>query len=401
MKELLEQAKAIQEDLVKHRRQFHMNPEIGLDLPLTVKYVKEKLTEMGYEPKDCGKGGVVAIAGKGEGKVFLLRGDMDALPIKEETGEPFQSENEYMHACGHDMHTAMLLGAAKLLKDNEDKLSGKVKLMFQPGEEILGGAKNMIDNGILENPKVDAGMMIHITRNKELNVGDVLYANMDIISASSDSLKIEVQGKGGHGARPFECIDPLNVIAHIYISLQELLAREIKSSDEVILTVGQIHGGNASNIIPDTAFLEGTIRCFNEETRQFIKKRAEEIALHTAEMFRAKAEVSFPLTCPSVKTDQKLRAEFAEYTKELLSEEQVIDLVKLVGAANAKTTGSEDFGYISNLIPVASANLVVGNGDDGCSYGLHHPKVIFREEPLHIGAAVYANMAIEWLKNNK
>ena len=401
MKGIMEQSKSIQEELVKHRRQLHENAEIHTNLPKTRAYVKEQLISMGYEPIDCGEGGIVAVAGKKEGKVFLIRADMDALPIVEETDEPFKSKTCNMHACGHDMHTSMLLGAAKLLKENEGYLEGKVKLMFQPAEETLYGAKSMIEDGLLENPKVDAGMMIHVAVNDDCEIGDVLVSRPDVISASSDWLRIDIQGKGGHGARPSECIDPLTALSHIHIALQSIHARELSASDEAVLTIGQMHGGNTSNIIPDSAYMEGTIRCFNNDTRNFIKKRIEEMAVDTAKALRAEAKVSFPISCPSVINDKELFEEFFQYNGEILPERTLINMAGKVGYANAKTTGSEDFGFVSELIPTISCNVVVGNAKNGHLYKLHHPKVTFSEEPLYIGAAVYANTAIEWLKNNK
>ena len=224
-------ADGLQEELVEIRRHLHQNPEIGLELPKTVAFVKEKLTEYGYDPQSCGESGITVVAGKKPGKTFLLRGDMDALPIKELTDLSFKSENGYMHACGHDMHTTMLLGAAKILKEFEDELEGQVKLLFQPGEEILSGSKVCIENGVLENPKVDAGMMMHVFPFSTLKVGQIMPTPGGTFMASADWFEINIKGRGGHGSQPETSIDPNNVAVHIYTALQELSARENGSEE--------------------------------------------------------------------------------------------------------------------------------------------------------------------------
>ncbi len=216
---ILDEAKALENVIVQHRRYIHEHAEMHLDLPVTSAYVSEKLTQMGYTPQRLGSSGIVAIAGgKKPGKVFLLRADMDALPIDEENDLPFKSNSGAMHACGHDMHTAMLLGAAKLLKDHEEELEGTVKLMFQPAEETLAGAQMMIENGVLENPKVDAAMMIHVMPAMPMPAGTVVFMDPKGSYAAADWFKVSVTGKGCHGAMPDMGIDPLNVLSHIHLA---------------------------------------------------------------------------------------------------------------------------------------------------------------------------------------
>ncbi|MDK2867621.1 MAG: hypothetical protein PWP38_1936, partial [Clostridiales bacterium] len=225
---LLESARGMQEELVAFRRYLHQNPELSLDLPITVNFVKSKLVEMGYEPQDCGKSGIVAIAGGiRPGKVFLIRGDMDALPVEESADVPFKSTNGNMHACGHDLHTAMLLGAAKLLKEMEADIQGQVKLMFQPAEETLAGAKNMIEAGVLTAPDVDAAMMIHVMTGFPLPAGKVIVSQAGLTAAASDWFEIHVQGKGGHGAMPNNAVDPINAATHIFQAIQTIHSREL------------------------------------------------------------------------------------------------------------------------------------------------------------------------------
>lgn len=398
MKKLLEEAKKLQNILVDNRRYLHENAETHIDLPVTKAYVLEKLKEMGYEPKEICKSGVVAVAGgKKPGKTFLLRADMDALPITEDTDIAFKSKTNNMHACGHDLHTAMLLGAAQLLKNHEDEIDGQVKLMFQPAEETLAGARNMLDAGVLENPKVDAAMMIHVSTGMPIPAGSVFIPNAGIASSASDWFTINVQGKGGHGAMPNDTIDPLNVISHIHVALQAVNARELKPGENAVLTIGQMHGGNTSNVIPDTAFLSGTIRTFSKEAREFIKKRLEEISSGIASTFRATSQVEYPCGCPCLINNKELREQLKQYASELIGEEKIIK----DGKGPDKLLGSEDFAYISEQVPSVMFGLGAGSSLQGFTYPQHHPKAVFDESPLYIGSALYANNAMEWLKNNK
>lgn len=395
MKNLLSEAKELQNSIVINRRFLHENAEVSLDLPLTTDYVIAKLKEMGYTPQEISKSGVVAIAGgKKPGKTMLLRADMDALPIIEEADVSYKSKTNNMHACGHDMHTSMLLGAAELLKKHEDELEGQVKLMFQPAEETLLGAKSMIQAGVLENPKVDAAMMIHVATGMPVPSGTVFVQSAGPVTAASDSFKVTINGKGGHGAMPNFTIDPLNVVSHLHIALQAINSREIAPSDNVALTVGQIHGGNAVNIIPDTAFLAGTIRTYTKENREFIKNRIHDISTGIASTFRATALVEHNYGCPSVINDAKLTEQFITYSNSLLEPYKVVSI-------NEKNSASEDFGFVSEVVPTMMVVLSAGSSEDKYKYPQHHPKALFDETPLFIGAALYANTAIEWLKNNK
>ncbi|MCL1796584.1 MAG: M20 family metallopeptidase, partial [Clostridia bacterium] len=284
---MLEQAMIIREEMVQHRRAIHRNAEIRFDLPLTRAYVLETLTGMGYSPREVG-GGIVAVAGDGSTrKTFLLRADMDALPIREENDLPFRSQTGFMHACGHDLHTAMLLGAARLLKACEHTLKGRVKLMFQPAEEVMGGAIRMIDEGLLADPPVDAAMMIHVLPALPAPAGTAIFSGGHPNYSACDWFEISIQGKGGHGAMPDKTVDPLNVAAHTHIALQAVVAREVGPQTPIVVTVGEMHGGTVSNVIPDTATLRGTIRTFDESARAFAKERVRQIAQGVAETFRA------------------------------------------------------------------------------------------------------------------
>ena len=400
LKNILDEAKNLQEEIVKNRRYLHQNAEFSHNLPVTTKYIVDKLTEMGYEPQVITESAIVALAGgKKEGKTFLIRADIDALPIIEENDLEYKSVTQNMHACGHDTHAAMLLGAAKLLKQHEDEIEGTVKLMFQPAEETLSGAKAMIEAGLLENPKVDAAAMIHIFSGMPVPAGTLLIPEPGYVSSSGDMFHIDVQGKGGHGAMPQDSVDPLNIISHIHLALQEIIAREIPPANTAVITVGQMHGGNAANILPDTAFMEGTIRAFDKDDRELMKKRVVEVSEGVAKTFRAKAIVDYRMECPSVYNDPTLYEQVAEFNKELLGEENVKGFD--VAYPSGKMTGSEDFGYVSEKVPALMMALGGGSPEEGYPYPQHHPKVNFCEDVFYIGAAVYANTAIEWLKQNK
>lgn len=400
MHSILEEAKALQAEIVKDRRYLHQNAELGHELPVTTAYVLKRLREIGYTPQLIADSAIVALAGgKKPGKTFLLRADMDALPIVEENDLEYKSKTSNMHACGHDVHTAMLLGAARILKEHEDEIEGTVKLMFQPAEEQLSGAKTMIDAGVLENPKVDAAAMVHIFSGMPVPAGILIIPEGGYVSSSADMFRIDIKGKGGHGAMPQDSVDPLNVAAHIHTALQEIIARELPPSSTAAITIGQMHGGNAANIIPDTAFIEGTIRAFNNSERNLMKTRVVQIAEGIASTFRAAAKVEYRMECPSVYNDPGLYLQIAGINREFLGEDNVKSFETVI--PGGKMTGSEDFGYVSEKVPSVIMVLSGGSPEQGYPYPQHHPKINFDEKVFHIGAAVYANTALEWLKNNK
>lgn len=399
-KELLEEAESLKQELTQKRRFLHSNPETEFNLRKTIEFVRTELIKMGYEPINCGKAGLIAIAGgKKRGKTFLIRGDMDALPIKEESGLEFASQNGCMHACGHDMHTSMMLGAAKLLKKHEDEINGTIKLMFQPAEEIFEGSNDMIENGVLENPKVDAALMIHVMANSPFQTGSVIVSAPGVSAPAADYFEIKVQGSGCHGSMPNTGVDPINVSAHILLALQEINAREISVTEKAVLTIGTIHAGKAANAIPDTATMGGTIRTYDEETRAFIKNRMTEMSQNIANAFRAKAEVVFGSGCPTLVNDEELSKCAEKYTEELLGKDRAFSVAKLssMGGQSSKSAGSEDFAYISHKVPTIMIALAAGQAENGYSYPQHHPKVKFDEDTLPFGSSVYAYVAMKWL----
>ena len=395
---LYQEALSIQEEIIANRRYLHQIPELGLDLPLTAAYVEEKLKEMGYAPQRIGDCGIVAVAGKQEGKCFLIRGDMDALPVTEDADIDFRSTNGRMHACGHDCHTAMLLGAARLLKAHEDELQGQVKLMFQPAEETMDGARMMIEGGILENPHVDAAMGAHVFTAMPAPVGSVVLTGIKSRMAAVDWFTIHITGKGCHGAMPNSGVDPLNVMCHIHLALQAINARELDPSDNMVLTIGQMHGGETSNVIPNSAMMSGTIRTLKNETRAMIKERMEAIVASVATAFRAQAHVEWGSGCPVLFQDGGLYGQAKGYLKEM-DGLTVLDADELGVAFGGM--GSEDFAYVANVVPSIFLGVPAGEPSKGYIYPQHHPKANFQEDALPGGAAAYAHVAMRWLEANK
>lgn len=394
MENFIKQAKLIKEDLLNYRRTIHSNPEVGDKLPKTKAFVMDKLREFGYEPIEICESGIVAtIEGNKSSKTFLLRADMDALPMKEDTNCDFKSNNGCMHSCGHDMHTAMLLGAAKLLKQNQDQIEGTVKLVFQPDEEGFTGAKKMINAGVLENPKVNAAMAMHVHSGTPSNV--VLYG-LGTSIAGCNRFRIVVKGTGCHGAMPETGIDPINIAAHIYLSLQEITSREIPSTKPTVLTIGKFVGGDAPNIIPKEVIMEGTIRSLDKELGQFIFNRVNDIVKSTAKMFRGEAELIELSSVPPLANDTNLAKELGSYVKDLVGEKGVVEF-------EGGGMGSEDFASYSYEVPSVYFMLGAGTKQENPLYGepMHNNKVVFNEDIMVTGAAMHAYCAIKWLKNNK
>ena len=396
--ELIREAAEMKAEITEKRKYLHAHAETGFALDETLPYVKAELEKMGYMPKICGRAGLVALAGgKRPGKVFLLRADMDALSGREQSGVDFASDNGCMHACGHDMHTAMLLGAAKLLKMHEDEINGTVKLMFQPAEEIFEGSADMIRAGVLEDPRVDAALMIHVMAGMPFEPGTVIVSDPGV----SDYFEIRVKGKGCHGSMPNMGVDPLIAAAHILIAMQEISARELAMNDRAVLTFGTMHAGAAANAIPDEAVMGGSLRTFDEGVRSAVRQRMTDIATDIAKAFRAEAEVTFGSGCPTLKNDGELSADACRYVKELLGEGRTFTVTELKtgnkGGGASGSAGSEDFAYVSQKVPSVMLALAAGQPEKGYSYPQHHPMVRFDNDALDIGSAVYAYTAMRWL----
>lgn len=390
---ILEEAEALADDIVADRRWLHEHPEIGFDLPQTTAYVADRLREIGLEPREIVPGGLVATIGDpSRGRCFMLRADMDALPLREETGLPFASQNGFMHACGHDAHTAMLLGAARILKAHEAELDGCVKLMFQPDEEgtapdEICGNEAMINAGVLEDPHVDAAAAIHLMPF-DFHLGEVATRPGTGFS-SIDDIDIVVHGKGGHGSRPNQLVDPFNIACHIFQGAQNLIARELDPNDQAVITFGAMNGGTAANIVPDDVRMLGTLRTVDEGTRAHLKKRMTAMCEGIADAFGGSAEVQFLRGVPSVHNDPALTRELIGYVEELTG--------RPVTILDKPISGSDDMSVISQAVPTAYFVVGTGTEDEGVRYPVHNARVVFDESVFAEGAAMTATMALRWL----
>lgn len=385
---ILEEAAKLQEELVEWRRALHQIPELGTQLPKTIAFIAGKLDEIGisykvYEDISC----VEAVVGTGE-KCFLLRSDVDGLPVREEADAAFRSTNGNMHGCGHDLHGTILLGAAKLLKMHEQELKGTVKLLFQSGEEVFQGAKAAIKAGVLEEPHVDAAFAMHVIGS--VPTGMLLTGKYAMSAVYG--FKIELKGRGGHGSMPEACIDPINAAVQVYLALQSLIAREVGGTQEAVLTIGHLAAGEVANVIPERAVLEGTLRTFTKEVRDRLITRIGEMANAVAAAYRCECKIEVLSDCPSVCCDDELTAEAEESMKLVMPQAQIMK--------NMHGMGSEDFAEFTQQIPSAYWMIGAGVPDQSKWVGQHNPKILFNEEVLSVGAACYTQVAMDWLKRH-
>ena len=385
MNQFLKRAKELESQLQADRRYLHQHAEAGENLPNTTKYVMERLREIGLNPIEICTSGVTAlIEGAKPGKVLLLRADMDALPMPENNDLPFKTETDAAHNCGHDFHTAMLLCAAQMLYEHRNELCGSVKLMFQPAEETFAGSKKLIAAGILENPKVDAAVGMHVMLDSSkpaLNYG------LGYMTSSCDGFKITVHGNGCHGAMPELGIDPINVGLHIYSAFQNLIARETPSAERAILTFGAFNAGATPNIVPGEAVLMGTLRTYNKELREKLVNRMHEICEYEGKAFGATVDYEVLSDVPSTYSDPEMTKELAGYASEIEP--------GIIGKTNYMVTPSDDFAFISEHVP--TTYFMIDAKVDGCPVQHHNPGVLFNEDALPYGAAVHATCAFNWL----
>ena len=382
-------AQALFGETVAHRRALHQMPETGLELPRTMEYLSRALKSIGCDPIPCG-GGLVVDLGKPGGKTVLLRADADGLPMGEESGLDFAAAKN-AHTCGHDLHAAMLLTAAKLLKENEASLAGQVRLMFQPGEETFQGAKAMIAGGVLEDPRPDVALACHVMAGR-MPLGLVCYNRSGAMMNSSDNFTVTITGRGTHGAYPENGVDPITIAAHLILALESVVARELKSTQASVLTIGKVEAGDAGNIIPQTATLYGTMRCDDPGQRAFLLERLRQVAEGTAATHRGVAAVTVtsgtpPLICDTAATDA-----FLSYMKEL----PVPGFREYPGIHAA---ASEDWAAVLEQIPGSYMFLSAGFPDREVA-PQHHPQVVFNEGVLAAGPAYLAHCATRWLEEH-
>ncbi len=393
MTDYRKEAEAIKAEIIENRRAVHQFAELGLDMPKTAAFIEEKLRSYGIEPRRYGKCGVSAVVGPEDtGKVIMIRGDMDALPMPEQTGLPFAATNGNCHSCGHDFHCTMLLAAAKLLKAHESELKGRVKFMFQPGEEVLGGANEMIAAGLLEDPHVDAAVGMHVSSGGEhCELGRITFKS-GYSTFSGDFVQVTVHGKQSHGSTPEKGVDAINIAAHIVTGLEELISREISNTERSVVLVGKIAGGDSCNTQAGTCVLDISVRAASAERRSFLKQRIKEISEGIAAAFRGTADVVYVYGMPPMYNDPAMAECIPSYAAEIVGADKVEELHEF--------GGTEDFTAVAEKVP--SVFLHLGTGAiAGRDISHHNPKIIFDEDALPIGAAVYAHVAARYLEEHR
>ncbi|MGC4108341.1 MAG: amidohydrolase [Thermomicrobiales bacterium] len=381
--------------VIADRRHLHEHPELGFHEVETSRFVAERLAALGVEEIRTGIN-ITGVTGlihgskpsDGPGRTILLRADMDALPIIEETGAEYASKHDgVMHACGHDAHTAILLGVARVLSERKAEFSGTIKLLFQPAEEIGdGGAKGMIEDGVLENPHVDAVFGLHMNPAVP---ADVVMVGSGPLFAAVDTFTITVHGKGGHGAYPNTAIDPITAGMHILFGLQQLISRELDPMTPAVVNVCTFHSGTATNIVPPTATLSGTVRSFDPDLREHLKERIHAIAEGTAAAMGSQAEVEYHWGYPAGITD----AAFSEWARDALAEQLGPDRVAIF----PQEMGAEDFAYFLQHRPGTFIYVGSGNAERGITYDCHHPKFDIDEEALATGIEATVTVATRFL----
>lgn len=384
----------LNEDLViRWRRALHAIPEVDSDLPETEKFICDRLMEMGLAYCRYSNGGISAvIEGKAPGKTIAFRADMDALPIREETGLPFASTNGAMHACGHDAHVAMLLGAAKILSAHTDAFSGKVVLLFQPAEETTGGAKTMVEEGCLADPKVDRFISFHIGRLFKDVPNGCIGVKKDSMMASISAFYVTVHGVGGHGARPHECVDPILVSCEMIQSLQKLVSRELNPVHGAAVTVGMISGGTVENIIPEEVRFMGTVRALTQEDAAYLEKRITTMLPCIAEANRATVDVRYESFYPSTENDPEVTEFLKTCAEKVVGKQNVVDIAE-------PTTATEDVAYYIRAVPGSFGILGSWKAhDDGEIYPHHNAKFHLDESTFKIGTELYVQCVLDYCK---
>lgn len=389
--EILKETKTMQESMRMDRRYLHENAELGFQLPKTSAYVFNRLKSMGYTPKRLGRCALTAEIGVGE-RCFLLRADMDALPIKEQSGQPFSCTYGNMHACGHDVHTAILLAVAELLKRRETDLKGRVRLLFQPAEETLEGAKYCIKKGCLDG--VSAAMMLHVLPLSAYPTGTVIVSSAGVSAPAADFFNLTFYGKSCHGSSPWQGVDAILLGAKSLLALETLSSREFSSSVPMSLTIGQFHAGEADNVLASKAVLSGTLRAMSEETRAAVKKRMGEIVTATAKSLRGRVKITYKSGCPCLENDESLSGLAYEVAQRTIGKERVCSSADF---PKGGVGGSEDFAYISQAVPSVMVGLCAG--EKGSSEPLHSPHVRFVESAMPYGVAVLSAVALAYCRD--
>jgi hippurate hydrolase len=392
--EILRDARAVLEDTIQLRRRIHRQPEVGLSVPRTQGAVLEALAGLGLEMRTGQRttSVVARLTGARPGPTILLRADMDALPMQEETGLPFASEVKgAMHACGHDAHTAMLVGAARLLAGRRDTLAGSVLFMFQPGEEGYHGARVMIEEGLLDGGAPPTGAFaLHVTHR--LTAG-AISARPGPAMASGDTIQIVVRGRGGHASAPHDCLDPIPIACEMVQAFQTLVTRRVHVFDPAVLTIAKIEAGTTRNVIPDNANLLGTIRTVSEATRERVLEGVRRVAEGVASAHGAEVGVEVIRGYPVTVNDVDFAGFALDTARELVGPD-------VVHTASYPTMASEDFSYVLQRIPGAIVNLSTRPAD-GAAFPNHSPRMMVNESALANGIAMHVAVALKFLAQGR
>ncbi len=383
---------ALTTELTETRRVIHRHPELGFQEVRTAALVSERLRSLGLTVKEgVARTGVVGLLQGGRpGKTILLRADMDALPIQEASGAEYASKIPgVMHACGHDAHTAMLLGAARVLMARRDRLAGNVKFVFQPAEEGPGGARPMIEAGVMQNPQVDLAFGLHLIN--DFPVG-VVALRPGPVMASMDTLEITVKGKGGHGAFPHQAVDSIVIAAQVVMALQTLASREINPTVPVVLTLGTIHGGFRHNVIAPEVSLTGTVRTFDESLRKTFPERIERVVRQVCQAFRAEAEVRYEFGYPVTVNDPAMTHFVQKIASEVVGPERVWPMDAMMG--------SEDMAYFLRVVPGCFFFLGSSNPAKNLTVPHHSPEFDFDEACLPLGVQVLVRLVERALEDH-
>jgi len=385
-----DKAQALKGFCIETRRDFHRNPEVGMQEERTARIAAQHLKRLDLDVRTGvgGPGVIGVLRGARPGKTIAIRADMDALPIQDQKTCDYASRRAgVMHACGHDGHTAMLMAVASLLADLRESLCGNVKFMFQPAEEGPGGARAMIDDGALVDPKVDACLGLHLQTDLQVGKIGIRYGT---ISAAADAIEISIRGQGGHGAGPHEGVDAIAVAAQTIVALQTIVSREISPVEPAVVSVGTVRGGYRGNVIADEVFMTGTVRTLNAETRSMMPQRVERIVRGVTDAMRATYDLKYSFGYPSVLNDRAITALGESAAKEILGEDQVEHLL-------TPTMGAEDFAYFAGAVPSSFLRLGARNEAKGIIYPGHSAKFDFDEDAMPAGVSVLSFTAIKYL----
>jgi amidohydrolase len=388
--DFLVEAEKIKDEIIKIRRELHMHPELGYQEIRTSKLIKDYLEKLGIEHYSVAKTGVLGIIrGKSQnGRTIGVRADIDALPIVDKKKCSYSSKEQgRMHACGHDAHTAILLGVAKILNDNKQLFSGNIKLLFEPAEETLGGTKLMLEEGISKNPEIDAFIGLHVTENVDCGMVKIKEG---IVNAASNPFVIKVRGRGGHCAYPHIAIDPIVISAYIITAIQEIVSREISPVNPSVITIGSIHGGSCQNVIPDKVEITGTIRTVTNEDRAFIVKRVKDIVRSISKAFRGEAQIVIEEGYPCLYNDKEMTDIAIRTAKAIIGQENIIE-------QSAVSMGVESFAYFANQKPSVFYSLGTANKAKKTDMPAHGSFFDIDEDSIPIGIALQCSIILNYL----